>query len=81
MPPCCCKPAHPPRKNNRLEQLSVCPKFGTNTILRSDEENRLIIELKNLVVEYIREMEKGQEKRSPLDNPEVDIAPLQAYTA
>ena len=55
-----------------LEQLSVCPEFVTFPGL-SDEENRPIVELKNLVVESIGEMERGQEKRPPLDIPEVDV--------
>ncbi|KEY74450.1 hypothetical protein S7711_04488 [Stachybotrys chartarum IBT 7711] len=69
-----------------LEQLSVCPEFVTFPGL-SDEENRPIVELKNLVVESIREMERVQEKRPPLDIPEVDIAlhpnltPLSTYMA
>jgi hypothetical protein len=69
-----------------LEQLSVCPEFITFPGL-SDEENQPIVELKNLVVESIREMERDQEKRPPLDNPEVDIAlhpnltPLSTYMA
>lgn len=48
-----------------LEQLSVCPEFVTFPG-RSEEENRPIVELKNLVVESLREMEKSQEKRPPL---------------
>ncbi len=69
-----------------LEQLSVCPEFVTFPGLL-DEKNRPIIELKNLVVESIRETERHQEKRPPLDNPEVDIAlrqnltPLSTYMA
>lgn len=69
-----------------LEQLSVCPEFVTFPGL-SNEENRPIVELKNLVVESIREMERGQEQRPPLDIPEVDIAlhpnltPLSTYMA
>ncbi|CRG88356.1 hypothetical protein PISL3812_05386 [Talaromyces islandicus] len=39
-----------------LEQLSVYPEFATFPVL-SDEENRPIVELKNLVVESIRETE------------------------
>lgn len=69
-----------------LEQLSVCPEFVTFPGL-SDEENRPIIELKTLVIESIREMERNQEKRLPLDNPEVDtvlqsnLTPLSTYMA
>ena len=63
-----------------LEQLSVCPEFVTFPGL-SDEENRPIVELKNLVVESIREVERAQEKRPPLDVPEVvDIGPHQNLT-
>lgn len=69
-----------------LEQLSVCPEFATFPGL-SDEENRPTVELKNLVVGSMREIERGQEKRPPLDIPEVDIAlhsnltPLSTYMA
>ena len=57
-----------------LEQLSVCPEFVTFPG-RSDDENRPIVELKNLVVETLKEMETDQERRAPrLDNQEVDIA-------
>jgi hypothetical protein len=56
-----------------LEQLSVCPEFITFPGA-SDEENRAILELKNLVVESLRELESGQETRPPRDNPEVDRA-------
>ncbi|KAH7019869.1 kinase-like domain-containing protein [Ilyonectria destructans] len=55
-----------------LEQLSVCPEFITFPGL-SDEENQPIVELKNLVVQSIKEMEKDQDKRPPLDNPEADM--------
>ncbi|KAK4244425.1 kinase-like domain-containing protein [Corynascus novoguineensis] len=67
-----------------LEQLSVCPEFVAFPGL-SEEENRPIIELRNRVVEHIREMERRQEKRPPLDNLGVDTAlrpnltPLSAY--
>ncbi|KAF7547574.1 hypothetical protein G7Z17_g7623 [Cylindrodendrum hubeiense] len=69
-----------------LEQLSVCPEFLTFPGL-SDEENRPMIELKDLVVNSIREIEKDQEKRPPLDNPEMDmtinpnLTPLSTYMA
>ncbi|KAF9768901.1 hypothetical protein IL306_013749 [Fusarium sp. DS 682] len=69
-----------------LEQLSVCPEFVTFPGL-SDEENQPIVELKNLVVESLREMERNQKKSPPLDSPEVDIAllanltPLSTYMA
>ncbi|KAI8950540.1 kinase-like domain-containing protein [Xylaria longipes] len=57
-----------------LEQLSVCPEFITFPGL-SDEENQPIIELKNLVLEALRERERDQEKRPPLDKLEVDMSP------
>lgn len=57
-----------------LEQLSVFPEFATFPGL-SDEENRPIVELKNRVVEFLREMERDREKRPLMDNPEVDVAP------
>lgn len=69
-----------------LEQLSVCPELVIFPGL-SDEENKPIVEFKNLVVESIREMERNQEKRPPLDDPEVDsllssnLTPLSAYMA
>jgi len=57
-----------------LEQLSVCPEFVTFPGL-SEEENRPIMELKKLVVEHLREMERcRQETSSPPDNLEVDTA-------
>ncbi|KAJ2985706.1 hypothetical protein NUW58_g5393 [Xylaria curta] len=56
-----------------LEQLSVCPEFVTFPGL-SDEENRPILELKNLVLESLREREIDQEKRPPLDNLQADMA-------
>ncbi|KAK1768680.1 hypothetical protein QBC33DRAFT_610062 [Phialemonium atrogriseum] len=56
-----------------LEQLSVFPEFVTFPGL-SDDENRPIVELKNLVVESIRERERDQEKRPPLDDLGVDTA-------
>lgn len=69
-----------------LEQLSVCPEFVTFPGL-SDEENRPIVELKNLVLESLRERERDQEKGPPLDNIETDMAlsrnltPLSTYMA
>ena len=62
-----------------LEQLSVCPEFVTFPGL-SDEENQPIIELKKLVVESIREIERDQEKRPPLDSTEADLAERQDLT-
>jgi isoamyl acetate esterase len=69
-----------------LEQLSICPEFNTFPS-GEDEENRSIIALKNLVIESLREMEKDQEKRPPLDYqemdrvPNLDITPLSTYMA
>ncbi|KAM5353573.1 hypothetical protein ACJ41O_000223 [Fusarium nematophilum] len=57
-----------------LEQLSVCPEFMTFPGL-SDEENRPIVELKKLVIEAVREMERDQERRPPMDNPDMEVAP------
>ncbi|CAM1503571.1 Fc.00g011620.m01.CDS01 [Cosmosporella sp. VM-42] len=62
-----------------LEQLSVCPEFVTFPGL-SDEENQPIVELKKLVLESLREIERDQEKRPPLDSPEVDMAENQGLT-
>ncbi|KAF4439560.1 GDSL Lipase/Acylhydrolase family protein [Fusarium austroafricanum] len=69
-----------------LEQLSVSPEFATFPAL-SDEENQPRINLKNLVVESIKEIERVQERRPPLDNPDVGITlqsnltPLSFYMA
>jgi hypothetical protein len=69
-----------------LEQLSVCPEFATFPGM-SDEENQPIVDFKNLVVQHIRVIEQGQERRRPLDNPDLDIAgqsnltPLSTYMA
>ncbi|KAJ4309092.1 hypothetical protein N0V84_011711 [Fusarium piperis] len=67
-----------------LEQLSVCPEFATFPAL-SNEENRPIVELKNLVIDAIREMERVQAKKPPLDNPEAvvttNFTPLSTYMA
>ncbi|KAI0200869.1 kinase-like domain-containing protein [Astrocystis sublimbata] len=69
-----------------LEQLSVSPEFLTFPAL-TDEENRPIVELKKLVVDFLEELERGQTKRPPLDNSETDITlspnmtPLSAYMA
>lgn len=60
-----------------LEQLSVCPEFVAFPGL-SDEENRPIIELRDLVVEHIRETERRQENRPPLDNLAVEDTALRA---
>ena len=69
-----------------LEQLSVCPEFVRFPGL-SEEKNKPIIELKNLVLESLTEMEKNKTTRPPLDNPELDVAetkhltPLSSYMA
>ncbi|KAI5463871.1 kinase-like domain-containing protein [Mariannaea sp. PMI_226] len=62
-----------------LQQLSVCPEFVTFPGL-SDEENQPIIELKSLVVESIREIEQRQERRPPLDSPDIDMTETQHLT-
>ncbi len=62
-----------------LEQLSVCPEFVPFPGL-SDEQNRPILELKNLVLESLREMEKTQRTRPPLDKPELGMAELKQPT-
>ncbi|PNP61278.1 hypothetical protein FNYG_13964 [Fusarium nygamai] len=69
-----------------LEQLSVCPEFATFPGM-SDEENQPMIDFKSLVVQSIREIEQGQERKPPLDNPDLDIVgqsnltPLSTYMA
>ncbi|KAF2472728.1 uncharacterized protein BDR25DRAFT_365855 [Lindgomyces ingoldianus] len=55
-----------------IEQLSVCPEFVIFPGL-SEEENRPILELKNLVIQFIREMEKDTEKTPSLDHQQVNI--------
>lgn len=62
-----------------LEQLSVCPEFVTFPGL-SEEKNKPIIELKNLVLESLTEMEKNKTTRPPLDNPELDVAEMKQLT-
>ncbi|KAJ3544977.1 hypothetical protein NM208_g2752 [Fusarium decemcellulare] len=77
-------PLSPVAQAAPLEQLSVCPEFATFP-LAPDEENRPIVELKNLVIDAIREMERGQAKKPPLDNPEAvvttNLTPLSTYMA
>lgn len=63
-----------------LEQLSVCPEFATFPGL-SEEENRPIVELKKLVVASIKEMEKQQIKRPPLDHLDTDMGLLPNLTS
>ena len=71
-----------------IEQLSVCPEFVVFPGL-SEDENRPIVEFKNLVIQFIREMEedKDREKTSPLDPQQVNmkqshgLTPLSAYMA
>lgn len=69
-----------------LEQLSVSPEFATFPGI-SEERNRPMIKLKNLVVESMKEMEREQVKRPLLDKPEEDVAshadltPLSTYLA
>lgn len=55
------------------EQLSVCPELNTFPDL-SDEENRPVVESKDLVIESLKEMEGAHERRPPLDDPEVDMS-------
>ncbi|KAG4252944.1 hypothetical protein FPRO04_07008 [Fusarium proliferatum] len=69
-----------------LEQLSVCPEFATFPGM-SDEENQPMVDFKSLVVQFIREIEREQERKPPLDNPDSDIVgqsnrmPLSTYMA
>ncbi|XWW98100.1 hypothetical protein V2A60_006096 [Cordyceps javanica] len=62
-----------------LEQLSVCPELITFPAL-SEEKNRPIVEFKNMVLESLKEMEKTQEKRPPLDDPERDMEETEQQT-
>ncbi|OAA63335.1 Aminoglycoside phosphotransferase [Niveomyces insectorum RCEF 264] len=63
-----------------LEQLSVCPEFVTFPG-RSEDENRPIVELKKLVVESLRAMEKNQQRRRPpWDDPERSVKENKALT-
>ncbi|EMT60926.1 hypothetical protein NOF04DRAFT_11110 [Fusarium oxysporum II5] len=69
-----------------LEQLSVCPEFATFPEM-SEEENQPMVDFKDLVVQSIREIEQNQERKPPLDNPDLDIlgqsslTPLSTYMA
>ncbi|KAH7205908.1 hypothetical protein DER44DRAFT_884006 [Fusarium oxysporum] len=69
-----------------LEQLSVCPEFATFPGM-SEEENQPMVDFKVLVVQSIREIEHNQERKPPLDNPDLDIlgqsslTPLSTYMA
>jgi len=69
-----------------LEQLSVCPEFVIFPGL-SEEENRPIVEFKNLVIQFIKDMEKDKEKMPPLDQQQVNmkqslgLTPLSTYMA
>ncbi|XDG04574.1 hypothetical protein ABKA04_004189 [Annulohypoxylon sp. FPYF3050] len=69
-----------------IEQLSVCPEFVTFPGL-SEEENRPIVELRKLVIQFLKEMEKDKEKMSPLDDQQanmkqnLDLTPLSTYMA
>lgn len=58
-----------------LEQLSVCPELMTFPGL-SEEENRPIIEFKNLLIQFLKEMEKEKE-----DMQSSDLTPLSTYMA
>ena len=55
-----------------LEQLAVCPELVTFPGL-SEEENRPIVEFKNLVVQFIKGME--EEKMPPADRPPASVSP------
>jgi hypothetical protein len=66
-----------------LEQLSVSPEFVTFPGL-STEENRPIVEFKELVIQFLKEMESDV-RASPLDhqqgnvNESRDLTPLSTY--
>jgi hypothetical protein len=53
----------------------------------SEEENQPMVDFKDLVVQSIREIEQDQERKPPLDNPDLDIlgqsslTPLSTYMA
>ncbi|KAF5024645.1 hypothetical protein F66182_3267 [Fusarium sp. NRRL 66182] len=57
-----------------LEQLSICPEFSIFPAL-SDEQNRPARELKASVVRHLRDMERAQEMKMPLDSLDKDGAP------
>ncbi|OAA73748.1 GDSL Lipase/Acylhydrolase family protein [Cordyceps fumosorosea ARSEF 2679] len=61
------------------KQLSVCPEVVAFPGL-SEEQNRPIVELKNLVLEILREMEKTQRKRRPLDSPGLEMEETKQLT-
>lgn len=58
-----------------LEQLSVFDEF-----FMSDDINHPTAELKRLVVESLREMERGREEKPPLDSPDMDMTSYQDLT-
>lgn len=62
-----------------LEQLSVCPELVTFPGL-SEEQNRPIVELKNLVVNALKGMENIQIKRLPLDGHGLNLAEVKQLT-
>ncbi|KAI0003582.1 kinase-like domain-containing protein [Xylariaceae sp. FL0662B] len=68
------------------DRLSVCPEFATFPGL-SEEENRPIVELKHLDIQFIKEMERDIQKTPPLDNQQMnmkqnlDLTPLATYMA
>ncbi|KAJ8132736.1 hypothetical protein O1611_g889 [Lasiodiplodia mahajangana] len=69
-----------------LEQLSVCPELVIFPGL-SDEENQPIVELKKLVIESLKELERNQKTQPPLDDPgmgmalDMNLTPLSTYMA
>lgn len=63
-----------------IEQLSVCPEFVSFPGL-SEEKNRLIVEFKKLVVQFIKEMEREKEMTPPSGHQQVDLTPLSTYMA
>ncbi|KAI9657412.1 MAG: hypothetical protein M1821_003094 [Bathelium mastoideum] len=69
-----------------LEQLSVCPEFVTFPGL-SEEKNRPIVELRNLLIRFIKAMEREREEQSPLNGQQTNMkqnlnfTPLSTYMA
>ncbi|RTE74822.1 hypothetical protein BHE90_010740 [Fusarium euwallaceae] len=67
-------------------EQSLCRELVNNP-KASDKWNRPITEMKKLVIESLKEMERGQEMRPPLDNPHMNMAlgqnpiPLSTYLA
>ncbi|KAH7482772.1 hypothetical protein IWW34DRAFT_750476 [Fusarium oxysporum f. sp. albedinis] len=67
--------------------LTACWVLKSGFTHMAIEENQPMVDLMNLVVQSIREIEQNQERKPPLDNPDLDIlgqsslTPLSTYMA